>query len=115
MVTLQPSPTKAFTLSGVIDRNNHPWSYNNSKKSLMEQYNKLNNKSFMGNVDVESYIIHSEPSSNRDMGGISLSRFDKLHYDIQQNMNYPFNFPRGGMNSRDTDLYDHRLLKQRII
>ena len=62
----------------------------------------------VGNVDVESMMWHSEPSriaKNRDLGGVSINRFDDIFVNIQENSVYPFDFPRGGINSRDPQLY----------
>jgi hypothetical protein len=62
----------------------------------------------MGNVDTESTMWHAEPSrtaGNNDLGGISINRFDDLFVNVQEKSVFPFAFPRGGMNSRDPQLY----------
>ena len=62
----------------------------------------------IGNVDVESTMWHAEPSriaGNKDLGGVSINRFEDLFVDVQENSVYPFDFPRGGVNSRDPQLY----------
>lgn len=70
----------------------------------------------MGNVDVESTMWHSEPSripGHRDLGGVSINRFEDLFVDIQKNSVYPFDFPRGGVDARDPQLYSN--IPPRII
>jgi hypothetical protein len=65
----------------------------------------------MGNVDVESSMLHAEPSripGHNDLGGISINRFEDLFVNIQEKSIYPFDFPRGGINSRDPILYDNQ-------
>jgi hypothetical protein len=62
----------------------------------------------IGNVDVESTMWHAEPSriaGSKDLGGVSINRFEDLFVDVQENSVYPFDFPRGGVNSRDPQLY----------
>jgi hypothetical protein len=62
----------------------------------------------IGNVDVESSMWHAEPSriaKHKDLGGVSINRFEDLFVDVQQNSVYPFDFPRGGIDSRDPELY----------
>lgn len=68
----------------------------------------------IGNVDVESSMLHSEPSripGHNDLGGVSINRFEDLFINVQEKSVYPFNFPRGGMSSRDPNLYDYQPAK----
>jgi len=113
----------AFT--SVVD--SHPYSYNNNFHIKRTPYSRgttfqletsstgkpecsLNPRQYtgIGNVDVESTVRYAEPSrtgSRRDLGGVSINRFDDLFVKIQENSVYPFDFPRGGIDSRDPQLY----------
>lgn len=62
----------------------------------------------IGNVDLESTMWHGEPTripGHRDLGGVSINRFEDLFVNVQEKSIYPFDFPRGGVNSRDPQLY----------
>jgi len=43
--------------------------------------------------------------NRRDLGDVMINRFDDLFVNVQENSVYPFDFPRGGVNSRDPQLY----------
>jgi hypothetical protein len=62
----------------------------------------------MGNVDVESSFLHSELSKtngSKHVNDLSINRFEDLHVDVQEKSLYPFSFPRGGISTRDGEIY----------
>lgn len=118
-----------------VIRDNHPLSYNNNNitkktpyddsmmndimkhkenKEIQKRIQCYDNLEY-SNVNVENDMLFSEPSriSGKKTSGVNINRFDDIFSTVQEKFIHPFEFPRGGTNSRDPKLYDH--LQHRVI